>query len=97
MSDVAYLPDQSFSRSLSQPVVVPPVVSQLVVVQPIVGQPGVGRPSADQPSGPIPPLLSLWLQPDLNVLTRTLSPQASPVCPHRHPDRQDPIKLNYNG
>ena len=74
MSDAAYLPDQSFSQSLSQPVVVPPVVSQPVVVQLIVGQftvgqPSAGQSSADQPSGPISPLLSLWLQPDLNALT----------------------------
>ena len=66
MSDVPYLVDQSFSWSLSQPMVVPP----------IVGQPGVGQSSVDQPGGPIPPLLSLWLQPDLNVLTQTLTPQA---------------------
>ena len=75
MSDMAYLLDQSFSQSLSQPVVVPPVVGQSVVVQPIVSQPSVGQPSADQPSGPIP-LLSLRLQPDLNVLAHTLTPQA---------------------
>ena len=76
MSDMAHLLDQSFSQSLGQPMVVPPVVSQSVVVQPIVGQPGVGQPSADQPSGPILPLLSLWLQPDLNALTQALTPQA---------------------
>ena len=66
MSDAAYLLDQSFSQSLSQP----------VVVQPIVSQPSVGWSSADQPGGPIPPLLSLQLQPDLNALTQTLTPQA---------------------
>ena len=59
--DVAYLLDQLFSSSLSQP---------------IIGQPSVDWSSADQPSGPIPPLLSLQLRPDLNVLTQTLSPQA---------------------
>ena len=81
MSAMAYLPDQLFSRSLGQPVVVLPVVGQPVVVQPIVSQPvvsqlAVGWPSADQPGGPIAPLLSLWLQPDLNALARTLTPQA---------------------
>ena len=64
--DMAYLLDRSFSQSLGQP----------MVASPVVGQPSVGQPSADQPGGPIPPLLSLWLQPDLNALTRTLSPQA---------------------
>ena len=53
-----------------------PVVSQPMVSQPMVSQPGVGRSSLDQPSSPIPPLLSIQLQPDLNVLARTLSPQA---------------------
>ena len=61
MSDAAYLPDQSFSQSLGQPVVV---------------QPSAGWPTADQLSVPILPLLSLWLQPDLNALTWTLTPQA---------------------
>ena len=65
MIDVAYL-GQSFSHTLGQPVVAPPIVSQL----------GVGQSSADQPSCPIPPLLSLLLHPDLNVLAWTLSPKA---------------------
>ena len=65
MTDVAYL-GQSFSHSLGQPMVAPPIVGQL----------GVGQSSADQPGCPIPPLLSLQLQPDLNVLTQTLSPKA---------------------
>ena len=64
MSDMAYLPDQLFSRSLSQPMVVLPVVGQPVVVQPIVSQfavsqPSAGWSSADQSSGPTPPLLCL--------------------------------------
>ena len=71
MSATTYLSDQSFSWSLVQPVVVQPIVGQLAV-----SQPGAGWPSADQPSVPIPPLLSLWLQPDLNVLTQTLILQA---------------------
>ena len=75
-SAMAYLPDQSFSQSLNQPVVVLPVVSQPMVGQLAVGQPGAGWPSVDQPSGPILPLLSLQLQPDLNMPTRTLTPQA---------------------
>ena len=65
--DVAYL-GQSFSHSLSQPVVAPPVVGQLSL--------GQSWSSVDQPGHPIPPLLSLQLQPDLNMLTQTLSPQA---------------------
>ena len=65
-SDMAYLLDRSFSQSLGQP----------VVVQPIVGQPGAVWSRADQPSGPILPLLSLQLQPDLNMLAWTLTPQA---------------------
>ena len=65
-SDTAYLLDRSFSWSLGQP----------VVVQPIVSQPGVDWSSADQPSGTIPLLLSLRLQPDLNTLAQTLTPQA---------------------
>ena len=86
MSATAYLPDQLFSQSLIQPVVVQPIGSQPVVGQPVVVQPVVsqltvsqpcaGWPSADQPSVPIPSLLSLWLQPDMNVLTWTLTPQA---------------------
>ena len=75
-SAVAYLLDQSFSQSLIQPVVVQPIVSQPVVSQLAVSQPGAGWPSVDQPSVPIPPLLSLWLQPDLNTLAQTLTPQA---------------------
>ena len=67
LTNVAYL-DRSFSRTLGQPVVAPPIVSQL--------SPGWSRSSVGQPSHPIPPLLSLQLQPDLNVLARTLSPQA---------------------
>ena len=66
--DVAYL-SQSFSHSLGQPVVASPIVRQPVVASPIINQPGFGQPSADQPGDPIPPLLSLWLQPDLKVLT----------------------------
>ena len=67
-TNAAYL-GQSFSHSLGQPMVAPPIVGQL--------GPSQSQSSVDQPSGhPIPPLLSLWLQPDLNVLAWTLSPQA---------------------
>ena len=66
-TNMAYL-DWSFSHSPSQPVVAPPIVSQLGL--------GWSQPSVGQPSCPIPPLLSLWLQSDLNALTQTLSPQA---------------------
>ena len=63
MSALTYLLDQSFSWSLVQPVIHPEVI------QPIVGQPLVGQPSVGQSSAPIPPLLSLQLQPDLQALT----------------------------
>ena len=44
--------------------------------QPVVGLPVAAPPVVGQHSHPIPPLLSLWLQPDLNALAQTLSPQA---------------------
>ena len=65
-TNATYL-DQLVGHSVSQPMVAPP----------IVGQPSVGWSSADQPSCPIPPLLSLRLQPDLNVLARTSLPRHS--------------------
>ena len=65
MTNAAYL-DQLVEHSAGQPVVGQPVVSLPVAVPPMVGQPG----------HPIPPLLSLQLQPNLNVLAWTLSPQA---------------------
>ena len=60
-----------------------------MVAPPAVGQLGLGQsqPIVDQPSHPIPALLSLWLQPDLNVLTRTPLSPGTPVCPPWHPDR----------
>ena len=54
-----------------QPVLHPPVVRQPVVCQPVLHQPVVHQPSCT-----VPLLLSLHLQPDLNALTQTLSPQA---------------------
>ena len=65
MTNAAYL-DQLVEHSASQPVVGQPVVSLPVTAPPMV----------DQPSCPVPPLLSLQLQPNLNTLAQTLSPQA---------------------
>ena len=74
----AALPGQPALSSLEiappvarQPVVRPSVAHQLALCQPILRQPVVS-----QPGHHIPPLLSLHLQPDLNVLAQTLSPQA---------------------
>ena len=83
---MAYLPDQSF-KSVTQSVHGGPASSQSACGGPAHSQSahgqsacsrsaGAGRPSVDQPSGPILPLLSLQLQTDLNVLARTLTPQA---------------------
>ena len=47
-----------------------------VIGQPLVGPPVTAPPVFGQPGFPIPLLLSLCLQPNLNVLARTLSPQA---------------------
>ena len=65
MTHAAYL-DQLVGHSASQPMVGQPVVSPPVTAPPVVSQPGC----------PIPPLLSLCPQPNLNVLARILSPQA---------------------
>ena len=59
----------------------PPVARQPearlpVVHPPVVCQPILHQPMVCQPSRHVPPLLSLRLQPDLNALARTLSPQA---------------------
>ena len=72
LTNAAYL-DQLVGHPVGQP-----VVGEQVVGQPMVGQLGLGRPqpSVDQPSCPVPPLLSLQLQPNLNTLAWTLSPQA---------------------
>ena len=53
-----------------------PVVGQPLVGQSVVGPPVTAPPVVGQPSRPIPPLLSLHLQPNLNALAQTLSPQA---------------------
>ena len=65
----------------SQPVLspletAPPVAHQPILHQPMVHQPILCQPVVRQPGRPVPSLLSLHLQPDLNVLARTLSPQA---------------------
>ena len=73
MTQAAYL-DQLVEHSVSQPVVSHPLVGQ--PIQPVASPPLAASPVVGQPGGPIPPLLSLRLQPDLNVLTQTLSPQA---------------------
>ena len=67
---MAYL-DQLVERSASPPPpeAVFPVVGQPLVGQPIVGLPVTASPMVGQSSCPIPPLLSLHLQPDLNALT----------------------------
>ena len=59
----AALPGQPALGSLE---IAPPVAHQLVVRQPVLRQ----------PSRHVPPLLSLRLQPNLDSLARTLSPQA---------------------
>ena len=66
-TNMAYL-GQLFSNSLGQPMEAPPIVGQL--------GPSWSQPSVGQPGHPIPPLLSFQLQPDLNMLSWTLSPQA---------------------
>ena len=90
MTHAAYL-DQLVECSAGQPMVGQPIADQPLVSQPVVGQPLVGQPvvgqplvslpvtgplMVGQPSCPIPPLLSLRIQPDLNALAQTLSPQA---------------------
>ena len=64
----AALPGQPTLGSLA---IAPPVAHQPVLRPPIVRPPVVRQPSCH-----VPPLLSLCLQPDLNALAQTLSPQA---------------------
>ena len=56
--------------ALGSPEIAPPVAHQLEACQPVLRPPVVCQPSRH-----IPPLLSLHLRPDLDSLTRTLSPQ----------------------
>ena len=73
MTQAAYL-DQLVEHSAGPPpeavfpMVGQPVVSQPLVGQPIVGPPVTAPPMVGQPGCPIPPLLSLCLQPNLNAL-----------------------------
>ena len=65
---VAYL-DQLVDRPAGPPPeAVFPVVGQPLVGQPVVGLPVIVPPVVSQPGHPIPPLLSLHLQPNLNAL-----------------------------
>ena len=76
MTKAAYLDQLVDCSAGPPPKAVFPVVGQPLVSQPIASPPPTAFPVVGQPGGPIPPLLSLRLQPDLNTLTRTLSPQA---------------------
>ena len=58
------------------PVVRPPVACQFTLPQPVLRQPILHQPMVRQPGRHVPPLLSLRLQPNLELLARTLSPQA---------------------
>ena len=75
----AALPGQPI---LGSPEIAPPLAHQpearLPIVRgpPMVCQPVLRQPVVHQPGRHVPPLLSLCLQPDLNMLARTLSPQA---------------------
>ena len=69
----AVLPGQPV---LGSPEIAPPVARQLEVRQPVLRQPVLRPPVVRQPDRQVPSLLSLRLQPDLNALARTLSPQA---------------------
>ena len=66
---------------LGSPEIDPPVAHQLLLCPPVVRPPmarqlAFPQPVDRQPSHHVPSLLSLRLQPDLNSLARTLSPQA---------------------
>ena len=69
----AVLPRQPI---LGSPEIAPPVAHQLKARQPVLHPPMVHPPVVCQPDHQVPSLLSLHLQPDLNALARTLSPQA---------------------
>ena len=69
----AALPSQPALGSLE---IAPPVAHQLEARQPVLCPPVVRPPVVRQPDRHIPPLLSLHLRPNLDSLTRTLSPQA---------------------
>ena len=88
----AYL-DQLVDRQAG-PSSVPVFPGQLA--QPIDGPPPVAPTTVGQPSDFVPPLLSLRLQPGLNALARTLSPQALRYVHLGIQIGQESIKLNYN-
>ena len=69
----AALPGQPVLGSLE---IATPVARQPEACPPVVCQPILHQPVVHQPGRTVPPLLSLHLQPDLNTLARTLSPQA---------------------
>ena len=79
MTHATYL-DQSVDCQPGPPYeTISPVVSQPSIgqpTQPVTGPPPAVSPVVHQPSCPIPSLLSLCLQPNLNMLAQTLSPQA---------------------
>ena len=67
-----------------------------MVHQPMVHQPVVHTQSmVHQPSHPVPPLLSLHLQPNLNALALNPLTPGTLVHPPRYPDQPEPIKLSY--
>ena len=59
-----------------QPTLGSPEIDPLLARQPVLCLPVPHQPVVRQPNRQVPPLLSLRLRPDLNVLARTLSPQA---------------------
>ena len=69
----AVLPGQP---ALGSPEIAPPVACQLEARQPVLRPPIVHPPMVRQPDHQVPPLLSLRLWPNLNMLAQTLSPQA---------------------
>ena len=69
----AALPGQP---ALGSPEIAPPVARWLEAHQPVLCPPVVRPPVDRQPNRHVPPLLSLRFRPDLDLLARTLSPQA---------------------
>ena len=69
-------PPETASPVAHQPILHQSVVCQPILCQPMVCQPVLHQPVVRQPGRPVPSLLSLCLQPNLNMLAQTLSPQA---------------------
>ena len=63
------------SSEIAPPVACQPEVCPTMVRPPVARQPVLRQPVVCQPGRHVPPLLSLHLQPDLNALAQTLSPQ----------------------